>query len=85
MLVVCATPERRKIGTWLGMGIAAMAVGLLIGNPISGAILRLSSFKYVWTFSELCVAIGSGFLIVASIEKGGMGIAIKVEQTVVKT
>ncbi|KAF2736692.1 putative MFS monocarboxylate transporter [Polyplosphaeria fusca] len=78
MLVVHATPERRKIGTWLGMGFAAVAIGLLIGNPISGAILRSSSFKYAWLFSGLCLTVGSGFLVAARIQKGGMHIIIKV-------
>lgn len=63
MLVIRATPERRKIGTWLGMGFAAAGLGLLIGNPISGAILGSSSFKYAWVFSGLCVTVGCGFLI----------------------
>jgi MFS family permease len=69
MLVIRATPERRKIGTWLGMGFAAAAVGLLIGNPISGAILRSSNFEYAWVFSGLCLTIGCGFLIMIKVRK----------------
>lgn len=75
MLVVRVTPQPRKIGTWLGMGFTAVAIGLLIGNPISGAILRSSSFKYAWTFSGLSVVVGCAFLLLARFEKGGMGIA----------
>lgn len=78
MLIVRVTPERRKIGTWLGMGFASVSLGLLTGNPISGAIRGSSSFEYVWLFSGLCLITGTGFLVVARLKKGGTGIMIKV-------
>lgn len=45
--------------TRLGMGFAVAGVALLIGNPISGAILGSSSFTWAWVFSGLAMSVGA--------------------------
>jgi MFS family permease len=67
MLVIRGTPEQRKIGTWLGMVFAAAGVGLLIGNPISGAFLRSSSFKLRGCFLGFVLLWEVGFLLLKKI------------------
>ncbi|KAL2060368.1 hypothetical protein VTL71DRAFT_9763 [Oculimacula yallundae] len=57
------TPDPREIGTYMGMGMAVMAIAALIGPPIDGALVD----KY-HGFNE--VAIFSGVLVIA----GGFGI-----------
>jgi len=54
-----------KIGTRLGQGFGVVAVGLLIGTPIGGAILDKSGFKGVWVFGG-CLLFGSAGLLTTS-------------------
>lgn len=42
-IIVTITPELNKVGTWMGMCFSIGSIGLLIGNPIAGAILDASS------------------------------------------
>ncbi|KAF2164712.1 hypothetical protein M409DRAFT_25106 [Zasmidium cellare ATCC 36951] len=58
-LVALTLPDRKRIGTRLGMGFAVAGVGLLIGNPISGAILGSSRFTWAWVFGGLAIAVGA--------------------------
>lgn len=45
------SPNRGLIGTRMGMGFAFISIGVLIGSPISGAVLDSYGFKTLWGFS----------------------------------
>ena len=68
--------DKRKIGTNLGMAFMIDSVGVLIGTPISGAIVR-STDSYVG-LQAFCgsIVILSGILMgIARISKVGIGLA----------
>ena len=44
------SPNRGLIGTRMGMGFAVVAFGVLIGSPISGAVLDADGFHGLWGF-----------------------------------
>ncbi|KAH7340048.1 major facilitator superfamily domain-containing protein [Pyrenochaeta sp. MPI-SDFR-AT-0127] len=54
---------RDKIGTWLGQSFAFVAVGVLIGTPIGGAVLDHSGFDALWAFGG-CMLFASAILLV---------------------
>lgn len=63
----------------MGMGFAITSIGLLVGAPISGAILNTSgSFVYVWLFGGLLVIIGTCSVIGTRVLKGGVNLLEKV-------
>ncbi|KIW08340.1 uncharacterized protein PV09_01258 [Verruconis gallopava] len=64
-VVVYMTKNRGLIGTRLGMCFAVVSIGMLIGPPIQGAILRKSGFNAVWIFGGV-VTIAGGLLLLAS-------------------
>jgi len=49
-IVVHMSPNRGLIGTRLGMCFGIVAVGVLIGTPIAGAILDSRGYESVWIF-----------------------------------
>ena len=55
------TPDLTKIGTWMGMSLSIGAVGLLIGNPIAGALIREydGSFVGAQCFCGIIIILGS--------------------------
>ncbi|KAG4436606.1 hypothetical protein IFR05_007926 [Cadophora sp. M221] len=53
------TPDPRNLGTYMGMGMAVMAIAALIGPPIDGALVsRYHGFDEVATFSGILVLAG---------------------------
>lgn len=44
------SPNRGLIGTRMGMGFGIVAFGVLIGSPISGAVLDADGFHGLWGF-----------------------------------
>ncbi|ORY14791.1 major facilitator superfamily domain-containing protein [Clohesyomyces aquaticus] len=50
IIVHLSLDARHKIGTRLGQSFGIIAMGLLIGTPIGGAILDASGFTSVWIF-----------------------------------
>ncbi|WPH02835.1 Hypothetical protein R9X50_00570300 [Acrodontium crateriforme] len=70
-IFVHLTANRGVIGTRMGMGFSVMSIGLLIGTPISGAILKATSFKYVWVFSGILVLAGTLSMFISKVTKGG--------------
>ncbi|KAK3110251.1 hypothetical protein LTR53_015642 [Teratosphaeriaceae sp. CCFEE 6253] len=61
-IFVQLTQNRAVIGTRMGMGFAIYAFGVLVGTPISGAILSATpggSFTYVWVFGGLSTLTGA--------------------------
>lgn len=51
--------NRSRIGTRMGMGFATASIGVLTGTPISGAVLKASSFEYVWIYGGTMLCAGS--------------------------
>lgn len=74
-----AGPKNRgRIGTRMGMGFAFVSVGMLIGTPITGAILQASGFKYIWVFGGTFMCVGSIFLALSRFAQGGWAWWVKV-------
>ncbi|KAF1842610.1 MFS general substrate transporter [Cucurbitaria berberidis CBS 394.84] len=72
-----STDARDKIGTRLGQSFACIAVGVLIGTPIGGAVLDRSGFDAVWTFGG-CMLFGSAaMLVMARVAFKGWGLMIR--------
>ncbi|KAJ5690172.1 Major facilitator superfamily domain general substrate transporter [Penicillium macrosclerotiorum] len=65
------TPDMSVVGTRMGMCFAFAALGLLIGNPIAGALLNLEHaiFWKAQLFSALMVGVGTLFFAVLRILK----------------
>jgi predicted MFS family arabinose efflux permease len=78
IMVRLSQDRRDKIGTRMGQSFAIVAVGVLIGTPIGGAILDKSGFTALWIFGG-CMLFGSALLLVAArISVGGLGLRVKV-------
>lgn len=74
-----AGPHKRGlIGTRMGMGFAVTSIGMLMGTPITGAILDASSFKYVWIFGGTLTCVGSSFIGLARFAQSGWELRKKV-------
>lgn len=78
IIVHLSLDARSKIGTRLGQSFACIAVGLLIGTPIGGAILDgAGGYDGVWTFGGVMLLASAAFLIAARILHRGWGIMTK--------
>ncbi len=44
--IVELTPDMAMVGTWMGMSLFIGAFGLLIGNPIAGALLEIAKREF---------------------------------------
>lgn len=74
-----AGPKNRgKIGTRMGQGFAFVSIGMLVGTPITGAILKTSGFKYVWVYGGTFSLAGSAFMTLARFAQAGWVIRKKV-------
>lgn len=58
------TPSLNVVGSWNGMWFAACAVGILIGGPIGGTLIRGQQLWPMQVFSSLTLAIGGILCIV---------------------
>ncbi|OWY57886.1 MFS general substrate transporter [Alternaria alternata] len=65
IIVHLSTDARDKIGTRLGQSFGVVAVGLLVGTPIGGAIQGRSGFDSLWVFGG-CLLFGSAVLLVTA-------------------
>ncbi|KAK9430090.1 major facilitator superfamily domain-containing protein [Lipomyces doorenjongii] len=72
-------PDLRMIGTRMGMSFAISGLGLLIGTPIAGALLKTPA-QYTATalFCGGCVAVASVLIIVVRVAKCGWKVSVKV-------
>lgn len=58
-------PQVNKVGTWMGMNFCISSFGLLIGNPIAGALLQHGGFMSLQIFGGAMVFAGClGFCLV---------------------
>ncbi|KAF2473027.1 MFS general substrate transporter [Lindgomyces ingoldianus] len=77
IIVHLSLDARHKIGTRLGQSFACIALGLLIGTPIGGAILDASGYNAVWVFGGTMLLGGA---VVLTLSRGfykGYGLGIK--------
>jgi predicted MFS family arabinose efflux permease len=68
---------REKIGTRLGQAFACVAIGLLVGTPIGGAILDASGFSSVWVFGGVLLAASGVALVAGRVSWRGWGLMVK--------
>lgn len=59
------SPDRRRIGTRMGMGYLVMTVGTLVGTPTAGAILQNRGFNAMWVFGGVMSMAGAGVMMVS--------------------
>ncbi|KAF2457566.1 major facilitator superfamily domain-containing protein [Lineolata rhizophorae] len=70
-IVVMLTPNRGYIGTRMGMAFGFAAIGILIGSPIGGAVLKSGGYNAIWIWGGVLM-LSSGLLyIVTRIAKFG--------------
>ena len=71
-VIVDLTPEMSVVGTWMGMCLFISAFGLLIGNPIAGALVNTQkrSFGAGQGFAGGVILLGSLLLTAAIVLKG---------------
>ncbi|KAJ4305390.1 hypothetical protein N0V90_000921 [Kalmusia sp. IMI 367209] len=77
IIVHLSLNERGKIGTRLGQSFACVAVGLLVGTPIGGAILDRSGFWAVWVFGGCMLLASTVILGVARVCHKGWSLAVR--------
>lgn len=65
------TQDKKFIGTRIGMAFTVMSVGLLLGAPVSGALLRMSGYWVSWAWSGVCLAAGAGMMVMSRGMTGG--------------
>jgi predicted MFS family arabinose efflux permease len=61
-ILVHISPNRGLIGTRMGMCFSMVAVGVLVGTPIAGAILTSSGWTSVWVFGGVFIIAGALFM-----------------------
>ncbi|KAJ4376474.1 hypothetical protein N0V83_001758 [Neocucurbitaria cava] len=81
IIVHLSSDARDKIGTRLGQSFAFVAVGVLIGTPIGGAVLDRSGFDALWTFGGCMLFASGGLLVVGRVAFKGWGCWLKREGT----
>lgn len=77
--VASLSPDMKKVGTRMGMSFSFAGLGLLVGNPIAGAILNLETMDFVkaQVFCGVVVAAGTFAMILARIAKVGTSLTAK--------
>ncbi|ROV87530.1 hypothetical protein VMCG_10686 [Cytospora schulzeri] len=75
-LVPFLCPDLSKLGSNIGMTLSASGVGLLIGNPVAGAILGNQDGVWwgLWTFAGVTILLGFVLLCAVRFLKVGMAI-----------
>lgn len=74
--VVTLSPNLSSVGVRLGMNTFVGSIGLAIGNPIAGAILR-HGWPKVQAYGASCVVLGTILLIAARVAKAGWDVKTK--------
>jgi predicted MFS family arabinose efflux permease len=77
IIVHLSLKERGKIGTRMGQTFGVVAVGLLIGTPIGGAILDRSGFSAVWVYGGVMLLASVPLLWAARVFHRGWGLGVK--------
>lgn len=69
--------DKRKFGTWLGMGNAIIGLGILVGGPGGGAILQRNRGLYwtdTWAFAGTMSTVCAVVFLFLRISRGGIGL-----------
>lgn len=77
--VASITPDLRHVGTRIGTCFVFGAIGILVGTPIAGALVRLSTKSY-WEAQVFCGAVvlaAVGALVAARIARSGAALFVK--------
>lgn len=78
--IVAISPDKSTVGTRIGMTGAVYAFGLLIGNPIAGAILRTNAgFTGVSIFAGAMIITGLVLLSIGTIIHYGWRVRMRVQ------
>ncbi|KAF2268060.1 MFS general substrate transporter [Lojkania enalia] len=77
IIVHLSMDARNKIGTRLGQSFACIAVGLLIGTPIGGAILDASGFDSIWIYGGVMLLASASILWGARVFYKGWSLVVK--------
>lgn len=77
-VLVCLSPHPGVIGTRMGMCFTILSIALLIGTPISGAILDSSGAKSTWIYSGCLTLVGGMILVIARMVKVSWKVWMKV-------
>lgn len=77
IIVHLSLNARDKIGTRLGQSFACVAVGLLIGTPIGGAILDAHGFDDIWVYGGVMLLASGAILAAARVFYKGWGLMVK--------
>jgi MFS family permease len=67
--VVSLSPNMGVVGTRMGMSFSFAGFGLLVGNPVAGAILKSGSWVGVQAFCGAAVAIATVTMAIARLSK----------------
>lgn len=77
--IVTLSPDKSKVGTRLGMTLAYIGVGVLVGNPIAGAILgENGNWVGLLAFCASILFTSFAFIVASRITKVGHGIKHKI-------
>lgn len=77
IVVHLSLSERGKIGTRMGQSFGVIAIGLLIGTPIGGAILDRSGFWAVWVFGGVMLMASASVLWASRVFYKGWDVTVK--------
>ena len=78
MVVATLSPSLSVIGTWMGTCFAVASLGVLIGTPISGAILRQGhGFVGLQIFGGVTLLAAAAFCLGARLYKSGAKLKVK--------
>jgi len=69
-VVATMTRDPTKLGTRLGMIFLPIAAGLLVGNPVAGAVLA-HGWPGLMSFCGACVIVSVAFIVAARVAKEG--------------
>ncbi|KAI1262691.1 MFS general substrate transporter [Xylariaceae sp. FL1019] len=77
--IVALSPDKSKVGTRLGMTLAYIGVGVLVGNPIAGAILgQTGNWVGLLVFCASILAASFALIVASRIAKVGVGLKHKI-------
>ena len=77
IIVHLSLNERGKIGTRMGQSFGIVAVGILIGTPIGGAILNRSGFWAVWVYGGIMLLASTVILFASRVCHKGWSLSVK--------
>ncbi|EMD58340.1 hypothetical protein GGP41_009681 [Bipolaris sorokiniana] len=77
IIVHLSADARDKIGTRFGQSFGIVAIGLLVGTPIGGAIQENGGFDDLWTYGGCLLFSSAALLFCARVAFKGRGLMVK--------